>query len=444
MGVGAVVRSLLVISPHFPPDATAGAHRVRVLAPYLEAHGWRPTVLTVDPRDYEGTLDEELAARVPASLDVVRCRAWSPRGTRRLGLGDLGLRALHGLWRESRAQAARHRVDAVYITTYPIYPALIGPRFARRFGVPFVLDLQDPWVGAWGATVGGGGGGEVDLKSRVSREVATRLERYVVPRASGLTGVSTVLLDELVTRYPAMTAKPRAVLPIGIDPGDMAWARTHEKLAPWLPPRDGRLHVCYVGTALPLGRDVLAAVFAAVAHMRATDPARADRIRLHFIGTSNEARPDAAPRVTALATRAGIADLVREHAPRVPFFDALRVLDRASVVLLAGTSEARYTASKLHGALAAGRPLLAVFHASSDVARTLAPLAAGAPGVRLLTYDEGQPVETLVDAIAATLTQWMDAPPAAPAGLADLDAALAPKLAGRLAHLLNRVVEARG
>jgi len=443
MGVGTGGRSLLVISPHFPPDATAGAHRVRVLAPYLEAHGWRPTVLTVDPRDYEGTLDEELLARVPASLEVVRCRAWSPRRTRRLGLGDLGLRALSGLWRESRARAERRRYDAVYITTYPIYPALIGPWLARRFDVPFVLDLQDPWVGAWGATVGGGRGGAVDMKSRMSRAVAARLERYVMPRASGLTGVSTALLDELVTRYPALAARPKSVLPIGIDPGDMDWARAHDHPAPWLPPRDGRLHVCYVGTALPLGQDVLAAVCAAVARVRAADPARADRIRLHFIGTSNEARTDAAPRVTALAARAGIADLVHEYPPRVPFFDALRVLDRASVILLAGTSEARYTASKLHGALAAGRPLLAVFHAASDVTRALAPLA-GTPGVRLLTYDEVRPVETLVDTIAATLTQWADAPPEAPVLHADVDDALAPALAGRLARLLNEVVDARG
>ena len=43
------MRRLLMISPHFPPDSSAGTHRVRLLAPYLEAFGWRPTVLTVAP-----------------------------------------------------------------------------------------------------------------------------------------------------------------------------------------------------------------------------------------------------------------------------------------------------------------------------------------------------------------------------------------------------------
>ena len=93
------LRRVLMISPHFPPDSTAGTHRVRLLAPHLAARGWEPTVLTVDPRDYEGALDPALAASVPAGLRVVRSRALPVSVTRPLGIGDLGLRAVEGLWR---------------------------------------------------------------------------------------------------------------------------------------------------------------------------------------------------------------------------------------------------------------------------------------------------------------------------------------------------------
>ena len=44
-----MARRALLISPHFPPDSSAATHRVRVLAPYLEEFGWRPTVLTLEP-----------------------------------------------------------------------------------------------------------------------------------------------------------------------------------------------------------------------------------------------------------------------------------------------------------------------------------------------------------------------------------------------------------
>ncbi|HVB38358.1 MAG TPA: hypothetical protein VND92_07465, partial [Vicinamibacterales bacterium] len=87
---------ILMISPHFPPDTSAGAHRVRLLAPHLPAFGWEPTVVTIDPRDYEGRLDPDLARLVPPGLRVVRCRAWSPRWTRAIGFGDLGLRGWTG------------------------------------------------------------------------------------------------------------------------------------------------------------------------------------------------------------------------------------------------------------------------------------------------------------------------------------------------------------
>ena len=80
-------KRLLMISPHFPPDSSAGTHRVRLLAPHLPEYGWTPTVLTVAEQDYEGRIDPELAALVPASLDVVRTRALPVRLTRRLGVG---------------------------------------------------------------------------------------------------------------------------------------------------------------------------------------------------------------------------------------------------------------------------------------------------------------------------------------------------------------------
>src|SRR5262249_62177540 len=88
-----LVLRVLFVSPHFPPDSSAATHRVRLLAPHMAGHGWEPTVVTVDPADYEGTLDPALAASVPDNVRVVRARAWPARLTRPPGVGGLGLRA---------------------------------------------------------------------------------------------------------------------------------------------------------------------------------------------------------------------------------------------------------------------------------------------------------------------------------------------------------------
>ena len=102
-------------------------------------------------------------------------------------------------------------------------------------------------------------------------------------------------------------------------------------------PDDGLVHLSYVGTLLPTGFDTLRAVLRAVAALRAGNPA-ADRLRLHFFGTSNQ-RTDSRPRVLPVAAEYGLADIVTEHAARLDYFEALRVLRDSTAVLLMGSRE---------------------------------------------------------------------------------------------------------
>ena len=397
-----------MISPHFPPDASAGTHRVRVIAPHLERFGWRPTVLTVHPQDYEGRIDAVLGSMVPASLDVERVRALPARWTRRTGLGDLGLRAFPALRRRARSLMSESAYDAVYITTYPIYPALLGPSIGRQFGVPFVLDLQDPWVGEWGSTVGGGRNGTADLKSRMSRAVAKRIERRVLPHAAAVTSVSRALLDELVARYSELRDRPRVAMPIGIDVNDVEHARARHTSSV-VDTSDGRVHLVYVGTMLPLAGDTLSALFAAVKQLRISDPSLAARLQMHFVGTSNRSTDDVMPVVLARARDAGLEDIVTEHAQRIGYIDALQALLSASIVLVLGSTERRYTASKLAPALASGRPLLVITHRESDI--YLALEGVSRLGIAIAAFDDAGPNLATTDCIYRQLRAWVQNPP---------------------------------
>jgi hypothetical protein len=397
-----------MISPHFPPDASAGTHRVRVVAPHLERFGWRPTVLTVQPQDYEGRIDAALGAMVPASLDVKRVGALPSRWTRRAGLGDLGLRAFPALRRCARSLMTDATYDAVYITTYPIYPALLGPSIRRQFGIPFVLDLQDPWVGEWGSTVGGGADGTPDLKSRMSRALATRIERRVLPQAAAVTSVSSALLDELADRYSELRQRPRITMPIGIDANDFEHARTRHTPS-LVDASDGRVHLVYVGTMLPLAGDTLAALFAAVKQLRMSDPALAAMLHMHFVGTSNQSTDDVMPVVLARARDAGLVDIVTEYAPRIGYVDALQALLAASIVLVLGATERRYTASKLAPALASGRPLLVITHRESDIYHALEHV--DRHGIAIAAFDDEGPNFATTDCIYRQLRTWLQHPP---------------------------------
>ena len=425
-----------MISPHFPPDSTAATHRVRLLAPHLPAFGWKPTVLTVDPRDYEGSIDDELATLVPADLDVVRCRAWPVRLTRRVGIGDLGLRSFRGLRDNAFKRMQGDRYDAVFITIFPSYTALLGPMLKRRFGVPFVLDYQDPWVGSWGRDVGGGADGKPDRKSRWSRRLAEFLEPRVLSAADGVTAVSTATYEDALRRVRPRHAPARETLPIGWDPLDMQAAGTRPN--PFFDPHDGRIHVCSVGTFLPHGESVLASFFDAVALLAAREPALYRKIALWFVGTSNQTSGEAPPRVVPLAARAGVDAVVREHPIRVSYLNALRTLRDASVVLLAGSTEPHYTASKLYPALIAGRPILAMYHERSSVVAILRAVA-HPPSVQVLPFtDDGPRVDDTYAALSALLRR-----PLIESDVIDFRAAepysaraVASQLAGLLDHLV--------
>jgi hypothetical protein len=433
------MRRLLMVSPHFPPDSSAAAHRVRLLAPHLRDYGWEPTVITVDPRDYESRLDEGLRELVPVDLRVLRCRAWPARWTRPLGVGDLGLRAFGGLWHICADLLRREPFDALFITIYPTYPALLGPLLKRRFGTPFVLDYQDPWVGAWGQTVGRGPNGRPDLKSRIARAVALRLEPRAALAADAITAVSRETYEQVRLRYPELRPIAFAAIPLGAEPADFEHLRRKPRPNPYFDPKDGLIHLCYVGTLLPLGLETLRAVLDAVALLRDRRPELYHQLRLHFFGTSNQTDANAAPRVVPVAREVGVGDSVIEIAPRIDYLDALTVQTQATAILMIGSSERHYTASKLYPALLAQRPILAVYHEESsvvDILRQVDPRAC-----RLVTYTDTERAESRVEAIYTDLVAVGLDRSCEPFRLTApvIEEFSAGALAGRLATVLERV-----
>jgi len=432
------MRRVLMVSPHFPPDSSAASHRVRLLAPHLEGAGWLPTVVTLEPSAYEGRLDPDLAALVPASLRVIRAPAWRASTTRAFGLGDLGLRGFTGLRHACRTLLRSEPFDAVFITVYPVYPALAGAGLKREFGLPFVLDYQDPWVGAWGLSVGGGPGGAPDWKSRASRRLGTWLEPKAVHAADAIVAVSQGTIDGIVERIPAAARVPHAVIPLGFEPGDFAALRDRPLSGAPFDSADGAVHLCYVGTLLPAGVETLRLLLQGLARARRDDPG-ASRLRLHFFGTSNQSE-SAVHRVLPIARDCGVADAVTEEPSRLDYLDALSVLTHAAAIVLLGSSERHYTASKLYPALLAKRPILALFHEQSSVVSILRA-AASEPTSRVVTYGDGPPDEAHVAAVACHLRALAArcAYQAADVALDRVDAVSARHLAGALAAIFDRV-----
>ena len=354
-------------------------------------------MLTVAAQDYEGRIDPELAGLVPGSLEVVRSRALPVGLTRRLGVGDLGLRALPGLRRAAWQLQEAHPFDAVFITIYPTYPAVLGPMIERRFRVPFILDYQDPWVGAWGKEVGGGDGGAVDR--RVDRR--GHLRNVSNRECTGGRWCDRCVGTDLSGRIQANGNYPMRGRGDSdrLGPGGRRGAREARRVR--LIPADGRVNICYTGTLLPLGIATLRAVLAGARALIERDPQLADRIRFYFFGTSNQTT-GGGPRVIPHARDLGVEHLVHEQPARLDYLDALDVLRQANALLYSADSERHYTPSKIFPALLANRPLLAVYRRESTAVDMLST-AAPPPAARVITFDDDHPVESIVGCVAESL-----------------------------------------
>jgi hypothetical protein len=307
--------------------------------------------------------------------------------------------------------------------------------FKRRFNVPFILDYQDPWVGAWGSEVGGGKDGAVDARSRATRAFAERLEPRVLHAADAVTAVSARTYQDAFVRT-GVSSHIAAEIPIGWDAADLnAVARRQSRT---FIPNDGRINICYTGTVLPLGVATLRTVLAAARALIERHPLLADRIRFYFFGTSNQTT-GAEPRVVPHARELGVEHLVCEQPARLDYLDALEALRQASALLLLGSSEPHYTPSKVFPALLASRPMLAVYRRESTVVDML-KRAAPPPAAHLITFDESRRIESLMGCVAEALHALIrTAGTHVSIDRAALEPWSATALAGRLAALCDRV-----
>jgi hypothetical protein len=68
---------------------------------------------------------------------------------------------------------------------------------------------------------------------------------------------------------------------------------------------------------------------------------------------------------------------VSEHPHRIPYFEALKTLADSDAILLIGSDDPSYTASKLYPCILAKKPIFAIFHEQSSVVDILKRCNAG-------------------------------------------------------------------
>jgi Glycosyl transferase 4-like domain len=361
----------VLVSLNFPPSQIASVHRGRHLAKHLRTFGWRPIVVTVDERFHKEPIDPALGRLVPPFVDVHRVKAVPLWVTRAIGLGDLSVRSIYHVAQKLDQVITEANPSVVLFTGWPFYHMLLAQRIKRRFDVPVVLDFQDPWVSRWGAQQ------PALSKAGLSYWVATRLEPRAIRAASFITSVSDVQNAEMAGRYPWIDPSRMAGIPIGGDPDDFEYLREIGVQQPGNVLDPTRINLSFVGTFMPRSGPLVRLVLRALDRLRRDEPSVGSLVRLNFIGTSNQPNGHLNYQVEPIAREIGVAAAVHEVPQRLPYLDALAVLVRSEGVLLIGSDEPHYSASKIYPALMSGRPFLSLFHKASSAHSILSSIGGG-------------------------------------------------------------------
>jgi hypothetical protein len=364
----AIRGTVLLVAFHFPPfRGSSGLQRTLRFAQYLPAFGWRPIVLSVDPRAYSDTTPSAQGNELPEGLEVVRAfgldtaRHLSMRGRYPMALA---LPDRWATWRYWAVRAARRiirerNVSAIF-STFPIATAhRIGLDVARLTGLPWIAEFRDPmWQG------------DYPPEPRIN-DCWRQLEAEVFARAQRVAVVTPGAAATYRARFPQFDPAHVVLIENGYDEETFERAGIDTEPQQERRPRGaGPLTLLHSGIIYPSERDP-EPLFRALAALRSAGAITPDTLRIVLRASGNESQY--AARLKQLA----IADIVQLEPP-IPYLAALQeMLSVDGLLVLQGASCNAQIPAKLYEYLRAGRPILALTDPAGDTATTLRAAGGG-------------------------------------------------------------------
>jgi hypothetical protein len=356
------LKRLLIISPYFPPVNTADMQRVRMSLPYFEQQGWKAEVVAVDPKYTDLPLDELLIESIPAAIKVHLVKAFSKSWTSQIGFGSIAYRSYWFVRKEVNRLLEKEKFDLIYFSTTQFQVCILGAYLKKRFNIPYVIDMQDPWHSEYYRD-------KPKQQKPPKYWLSYRLNKYLEPiaikQASGLVSVSENYIKILKNRYPQIEQIPAATITFGAFAPDLKIAARHQnEFERLLDP--GFKNIVYIGRGGMDMYNAIKPIFETLKKGLLDDFALFSRLKLYFIGTSYAPAGKGNQTVIPLAKQYGLEESVIEITDRVGYYHTLTTLLQADALFIPGSDDPQYTASKIYPYLLTNKPLLAIFNSNSS------------------------------------------------------------------------------
>lgn len=414
------MRSVLMISPRFPPVATAGVYRSVRFCRHLPSFGWRPVVLTTGYNDpfLAFYRDDTLIRKVPKNVNVYRVdypdrtiwrkservfHRWRLWRLREWLMAHFDFPCEYRDWARVAYKTCLQLVDKedinlIYCSMNPWSTWLLANRLSLKTGLPWVADFRDPW----------------SYNMLRFRNLSPRrkkreesLEARLVSKATHIVMAHPKAVELMRVRYAIPATKITAITN-GYDPLDFNQPAE-------LARRDGRLTVVHVGTGYKDNSP--APLFRALEYASKIKSDILPSLCFRFVGGCPIPLPN-------------LPELQVDVMPRVHHDRAIDEMRSADVLLIVWESTIAdyHIPGKLFEYLAVRRPILAIIPASSDTARIIRETKRG------IVVDPDSP-----DDIVGILAKWVVKKPE----IWPDDAAVLPYsakvLSGRLANIFDRL-----
>lgn len=360
---------------------------------------WEVEVLTVRPDRVNQAWDHTLKEFIPHHVLVHEVNAIPFEWTRTVGFGGLGYRARNYLRRRGDELLRKGDFDLVFFSTTEFYVLTLGPYWKRTLGMPYVIDMHDPWVETFyqknkDKRPPGG-----HVKYTAAQWLARRKEKHVYREAAHVITVSDAYPSLMMDRYPELPSARFSVIPFGVSTRDFQFVVEKQIQQTVFDPDDGRQHWVYAGSIANSMLDVARAILIGLKDAIRHQPRLEENLRLHFVGTSYSADPAEPGVLRDLIEELELSHVVHEYPLRIPYFQVLRCLRDARGIFIIGSTDTRYNPSKLLPYLYLQKPTVAVVGRDSAAHHLIKKTG----GCQTLTFE---PDDTTYDMARHIKEQW--------------------------------------
>jgi hypothetical protein len=354
--------------------------------PYLTHYGWEAEVVCVSDIHSDVVKDHLLAETVPTNVLIHQINVLPKKWTSKMGLGSIALRSLPYYYQRVNQLLKENKFDLIFFSTTQFPVCILGRIWKRKYNIPYVIDMQDPWHSDYYLTRPKS---ERPPKYWFSYLLNKYLEPIAMKNVDGLISVSANYIDTLKTRYPEITNVPAEVITFGAFFKDNEIARKHLRdLKPAFNAIEGTYNLVYVGRG---GKDMhfaLKIFFKAFKRGLEEFESLFNKFRINFVGTSYAPKGMGKKTIQPIAIELGLGDYVKEETDRIPFYNGLATLQAADGLCIFGSDDPQYTASKIYPYITSDKPLISVFHPASSAVAILTDCNAG----EIITFDTSEDI----------------------------------------------------